>query len=93
MFALIQFIDNDVLDFFDTHSPCQGFNPALHTSDDEIDQGVRKPVLFRNFIIGGLDRPVYFSVIVWDFAAVPLDDLHVSSSIRFRASPSSSSQV
>ena len=94
MFALIQFIHNHVLDFFDTNSPAKSVAAFLHIANNKTDHRIRQPVLFCDTSVGGFYRILDFRIIERHFRTIPFDYLHeLSSSSSLPASASNSSQL
>lgn len=93
MFALIQFIDHHVLDFFDAHTPAKTIAAFLNPANNKTDLRIGKPVCLCHLCVCRFDGVLDFPIIERDFTAVPLDDFQLmSSSICFCASISRSSQ-
>ena len=94
MFALIQFIHDHVLDFFDTNSPAKCIAAFLHIANNKTDHRIRQPVLFCDTSVGGFYRILDFRIVERYLRTIPLDYLHeLSSSSSFPASASNSSQL
>ena len=94
MFALIQFIHDHVLDFFDTNSPAKSIAAFLHIANNKTDHRIRQPVFLCDTSVGGFYRIFDFRIVERYLRTISLDYLHeLSSSSSFPASASNSSQL